>query len=295
MAKIRIYPHRTADPGEVDWGAWWVQRDDQRLPLGPLLQHWDYAREETVGRTVTVDMDAVLRTAGLENAADLDLLILVDCPATQNRFVGKQTLRGSSKESVFDVSVTLPPGELAAEVELSSHLVLARTLRPNAERVAYAQGSRLLSSESFRVRLEGDAGRFPTELVSFSRLNYAQAPWTVLAAFDDLNDSFMSCVRLLINIDHRAGELAADPAAAARIGGFLRMDILRLLIAHVAAQHEMAAEDEYDEGTVGRVLDSMCRFLLDRSLGSALNMYKTDPVHFERYLHSRVDPWAEAV
>src|SRR5690625_4234411 len=122
MARVRIYPHRTANADDVGWGGWWIERGVRRSPLGPLLEHWDYAREEKIGINVKVDVAAILRNTGIASIREIDLMVLVDCPATQTRFTRKRSLVDYAHDSTFEVSVVIPPGEVADEITLSAHL-----------------------------------------------------------------------------------------------------------------------------------------------------------------------------
>ena len=112
-------------------------------------------------------------------------------------------------------------GQVAGSVSLSAHLVLARTSQPRDNQVAYLRGARIHSSSPFSLRLEGNAGRFPTEAVSFSELGFGNAPWTVTCAYEELSDGFMGRIRLLINIEHPVGRLALEPTAPPWIGRML--------------------------------------------------------------------------
>lgn len=170
--------------------------------------------------------------------------------------------------------------------------MLARTTSERGYRVAFLRGSRIDSSEPFTLRLEGDSGRFPTEPVAFSELGLENAPWTIITAYEELSDSFLGGVRLLINLEHSVGQLALDYKAASRVSGVLHSDVMRLLIANVAARSEDADESSYEEGSVGQVLETMCQGYLGMSLRTAARLYRDDPVRFERILQDHLDPFA---
>jgi hypothetical protein len=291
MAKARLYPHRRLPPDAVSWQDWWIERDGGRAVLPPLLTAWDYATSETIGISAAVDFEAVLAGSGLDTLADLEVLALADCAATQQRFAATAGLSACQGE-IVEARITLPRGQLAGSVRLSAHVVLARTKAPRGDRAAFLRGSLLHSSDPLTVHLEGDASRFPTEPVSFSEIGLGKAPWTVLAVHHDLASSFMGSVRLLINTDHPAGkQLLATPNA--HIGQLLKTDIVRLLVASTArSASESAPPSELEEGSIGQVLDTMSRFFLGRSLRMAAQLYLEDPAEFDRVLHDRLDPLA---
>ena len=269
-----------------------TERDGDRTDLTALLAGWDYASHTTVGISIDLDEEALLVSTGLDSLDDLEILAMADCRPTGQRFVAAKALRGHQHGSTADVSVQLPPGQVAGAVQLSAHLVLARTTSEREYRVAFLRGSRIDSSEPFTLRLEGDSGRFPTEPVRFSELGLGNAPWTVLTAYDELSDGFLGGVRLLVNLEHPVGQLALDPKAASRVSGLLHADVMRLLTANVAVRGEDSDESYYEEGSVGQVLETMCQNFLGMSMRTAVRLYRDDPVRFELVIHDHLDPLA---
>lgn len=290
MARLRLYPHRTAAPAAVAWNGWWIERDGVRTPLPSMLQGWDYASAETVGISAAIDHRELLQSSGLANVDDLTILAIADCALVQDRLVARRQLQGLDEGAELDVALPLPAGRLAGSVRLSAHLVLSRTSEPLGDRIAHHSGARLHSSDPVTLRLEGDGSRFPTEPVAFSELGIGRAPWTVLTAYDDLSDSFMGGVRLLVNTEHPVGRMALDPETAHRTGKLLRAEIVRVLIARVAEQIQGIDPEDLDEDSVGRVLDTMCTHLLNRGLRATAQLYQDDPARFEVLLHEELDP-----
>lgn len=295
MAALRLLPHRVADARSVSWHRWWTECEGNRTELSTLLAAWDYASHTTVGISVDLDEDAVLASTGLDSIDDLEILAMADCLLAQQRFVATKSLREYQRGSTADVTVQLPPGQVAGAVRLSAHLVLARTVAEREYGVAFLRGSRIDSSEPITLRLEGDSGRFPTEPVKFSELGLGNAPWTVLTVYDELSDGFLGGIRLLINLEHPAGQLSLDPKAASRVNGLLHADVMRLLIADVAARGEDAGESSYDEESVGQVLETMCQGFLSMSLRVAARLYRDDPARFDLVLHDHLDPLAGVI
>jgi hypothetical protein len=293
MARARLYPHRLAAAEAVTWHDWWIERGDDRARLPSLLVGWDYASEETVGISVDVDPGALLRSTGLQTLDDLEVLVLGDCPSTQQRFVATSGLAGCRQGASVEVGLKLPSGQLAGAVRLSAHLVLARTTPRRSERVAFLRGSLLHSCDPFTMQLEGGAGRFPTEPAAFSELGLGNAPWTVLVVHHDLSAAFMGSVRLLINTEHTAGQLLLAATPDARVGRLLKADIVRLLIGSTARLAlDSASGLEPEEGSLGQVLDTMCRLFLRRTLRTAARLYVEDPAQFDLALHDCLEPLA---
>jgi hypothetical protein len=292
MASLRLLPHNPANAQSVSWHRWWTARDGDRTELSALLAGWDYASQTTVGISVDLDEDALLESTGLDTIDDLEILAMADCLLAQQRFVAIKSLREYPRGSTADVTIQLPPGQVAGAVRLSAHLVLARTTPQREYGVAFLRGSRIDSSEPFMLRLEGESGRFPTEPVKFSELGLGNAPWTVLTAYDELSDSFLGGIRLLVNLEDPVGQLVLDPKTASRVNGLLHADVMRLLIADVATRGEVKDKSSYEEGSVGQVMETMCQTFLNMGLRIAVRLYRDEPMRFDLVLHDHLDPLA---
>lgn len=293
MARLRLYPHRMADVDSVSWRGWWLERHGSRSKLPPALADWDYASEETVGISLDISVEKLLGSTGLPSVNELEVLAMADCRTIQKRFVARQSLVEYQSGTTIDVRLLLPRGHVAGSVLLSAHLALAQTSPPRQGQVAYLRGARIHSSTPFTLRLEGTGSRFPTEAVPFSALGFGKGPWTIDCAYDNLSDSFMGGIRLLINTEHPVGRLSLESRAPSWIISMLRMDLMRLLVAEAASQIESAHESDFEEGSVGQVLDNMCYFFLKKSLKSSIRTYQDEPAYFDRLLHDQLDPLAE--
>lgn len=290
MARLRLYPHRMADAESVSWHSWWIERDGSRSFLSSVLNGWDYASDEIVGISVDLNEEELLKSTGLSSVGELEILAMADCQMVGQRFVVREPLVGYQSGATIETQLRLPRGHVAGSISLSAHLVLAGTSQPRDDQVAYLRGARIHSSAPFTVLLEGTGGRFPTEAVPFSELGFGNAPWTIVCAYDQLSDSFMGGIRLLINTEHPIGWLSLEATAPPWVGRMLRMELIRLLIAEVADQVETVDESSFEEGSIALVLEQMCRFFLGRSLKAAVHTYRDEPAYFERLLHDRLDP-----
>jgi len=294
MAKLRLLPHRTADPTSVNFDDWWIERDGARIPLPDLLRGWDYASKETVGLTVTIDGALFLSSTGLQSLDDVEVLLLADCKDSQIRISSRHSLKGDTQalDRVFELD--LPAEQLAGSISLSALIVLARTNPQMGGRVARLRGARLISSKPKVVALEGESSRFPTEPVAFSHLHLPRAPWTLHITYEDLEASFMGGVRLLVNTEHPVGRMLLDGATADRVSGIAMADVIRLLVAVASDSSEDLASADHEEGSVAFVLENMCEFYLGRDLPAAIRLYKAEPLQFDRILHERVEPLPKA-
>lgn len=293
MAKIRLYPHRTADPSSVTFGDWWIDRSGTRTVIPDLLTSWDYASEEVVGASISIDADALLASTGHSELGDLEVLLLADCAAAQRRIVARHPLGSHLPLGDVAYELPLPAGQLAGAIKLYAHLVVARDLTGLPPKVANRRGARLASSKARTVALEGDASRFPIEPVAFSELRLPSAPWTLLTTFQDLDTSFMGGVRLLVNTEHAVGQMLLDSTTVDRVSGLAMADVIRLLVATIAERGDEFGPGDFEEGTVGHVVDSMCDFFMGHGLAAAVQLYGNDPLQFDRLMHDRVKPLAK--
>ena len=285
MSGTRILPYRSLAVDSLR-PAWWYERAGTRQPLPDLLPGWDYAQEELLGATLEVVRSEIEDGTGLTSLESVALVLIVDCPSLLRRFAAEQRL-GNADEQQVELTIAVPPGEAANKLELTAHLVLVDDLAVAPGR-AFRKASRLGSSQTRRLILEGEASRFPTEAISFSSIGLERAPWTVRVTMDGLNDSFMGAVRLLVNEDHELGQGLLEPAVDPNLANRLKFDVMRTLIAE-AARWDAESFSGFEEDSVGAVLTSMCELFFARSLVEAAKLYSEEPAKFDRMLYSAVD------
>lgn len=281
----RILPYRTADASAVSGEEWWYERAGVRVPLPKHLPGWDYATELVVGLTAVIDAGLLRKSTMVDDLDAFELVVVCDCKASLRRFTASERLFPECQE--LEIRLTVPPGQLAGTIELHAHLVLAEDIPPAPDRVRQA-GSRLGSSESITVVLEGEASRFPTEPLSFSAAGYEAAPWTVSSTAESVNDSLMGSIRLLINEDHPWGQqLLADAGAA--VSKHLQVDVFRSL---VSVCSDLIDDDPpgFEDDSLGGVAEYMCELYLRRTLTEAVKMIREEPLRFDRLVYEAVTP-----
>ncbi|MBB1053150.1 hypothetical protein [Dietzia sp. B44] len=283
MAKLRIFPHRVASSHSITWGNWWYSLGSgEQFNLDDLVEGWDYATALKFGTRVFIDADEIQASTGLD-LEFIDLVIMADCSSVQQRFVSTTVLANK-----LEAEITLQPGTVAHEVKLSAHLVLGRSPRPTGNRSAAEIGARLASSPPTRAILEGEGSRFPTEILRFSETNFGNAPWTITAYFDELNDSFMGTIRLIVNSEHPLGAEVIRTKSSAVATALMRLEVTRALIGEISRRDFQLMANGWDEGSVGGVVDALTQFHLGLSLGKAVHYYRDDPIGFDRLLHAKL-------
>lgn len=283
MAKVRILPHRSASEHSVTWGKWWYSLgSEERYDLEDLVTGWDYATPLQFGTRFSINTAELMSSTGLEPSS-VNVVIMADCNAVHQRFVSRTEIT-NEREGI----ISLPPGAVAQEVKLSAHLVLGSAPLRAGRRVANEVGARLGSSPTVRAILEGDASRFPTEILRFSETNYGNAPWTLTTYFEDLNDSFMGTIRLLVNSEHPLGLSVIQTNSPSIAASLMRLEVTRGLIGEIAHRNFHTLSAQWEEGSVGAVMDALCQFHLGLGMAKSVHFYADDPVGFDRLLHSRL-------
>ena len=293
MTRARVFPHQRLGDDALYWGPWMVSRDGApAVRVEDRVESWDYTARLGFGLTVDVEDRSELETSIGCPVTDLDVVVLVDCPASGLRFHASAAL--SDLDAGTPLLVDVPPGQLADRVRLSAHVVLNRIQSPEGNR-ATRPGARLAETPGKVVVLEGDVQRFPTEAVSFSALRLERAAWTVRLRFSSLQDSFVGSVRLLVNTDHPAASTLLDVTSSGSTGyhSYLRLDVARQLILAVAMDRALdmgeSVESGTDDGSLRSGLEAMCETFLSMDLPSAVQVARQDPARLERSLQAGVE------
>jgi hypothetical protein len=287
----RLLPHMSVRGDAVQWGNWWVELDGRRELVSDRLKGWDYSSQARFEIQPTVDVASALRSAGIADSKDVALLGLLDCRATGERFVAQIALSDVETGGSNLLALEPPAGSLADAIELSAHLVFTGVSEPNVDGRAWRPSSRLASSSLTRLRLEGDGARFPTEGVAFSVLGLDAAAWTLQFTPEDLADSFLGHVRLLLNTEHPAAALllASDGAVTGALHSVLTVDVSRQMFSSVAHGDFELDPSSWSDGSVGHTLDKLAQEALSMDLGSVVTMARRDPLLLDRKLQVGFD------
>lgn len=293
MPKVRIFPHRRADESSIGFGVWWQENGGVRKPIESLIEDWDYASELVVGLGVTIEPSVLLQSTGQSRLEDLAVVLVADCPASQQRIVTKHRLEGVTAGKEAQLPLRLPAGKLAEKIRLSAHLIVEKPSDNAGVGVANARGARLASSEPQTAILEGTASRFPIDSVSFDALGYPDVPWILRTSFVDPTENFMSTVRLWVNADNAVGRMLLASETAPAVANAAKEYVLRSMISVLAdpQNDEFVRSEDFEEDSVGFVAGRMCELYLGSSLSVAVDEYRSDPVGFGMRLMERMNPY----
>lgn len=292
MSKLKLLPHRAANPMAVRWGSWSVSvAGNPPRPVEDLLDDWDYRSGTEFSIDVDVDLQMLDADTGLDAGSEIRVVGLVDCKATNRRFSATQVV--NAERGPTHISLMVPAGSMADEVVISAHVVLACTDGPPRPGVAHRPGSRLADGARHRLILEGDGARFPTDAASFRSLGIPGSMWSLSTRAESLASMFNSSTRLWVNTDIPETARLLMQDRDTRMQRFLQIDIARHLlgVASTLTVGIEELEDNWDEGSLGEVVSNLAESMLRRDLPSLVELVRTDPQRLEGLLQECYRPW----
>ena len=273
---MRAMPYRVATPSSVTFS------EPQLLVCGrtfspdiPVIP-WDYLSSSTLRSTVSLEETAFLESTGLATTDGVIAQMQVDCRATGSRHITNVPLTAGMQGVRLEVAIG--PHQVAQELEVTHHVLLdSRDLEETRDLVAFRRGSRLHSDDKVhRFILEGSAPTFPTEAFAFGPVGLpAQAAWKLRFEPESLDEPYLGVVRLLINLEHPLASdlLTGNPSLARSV---LYNSILEQLLLYVADQFPDEVSSDFDDDSIGGVLDQLAQLHLGLSLPRAVSGLRDD-------------------
>lgn len=296
MARIEVLPHHTAPPSAWQRAGWTVALDDEPpQPVPPLLPGWDYDRTLVFRTETTVDVNRLHESCRTGGSGSFELVCIWDCPAAGVRGVGSRHLLIGQGNMTLGSIFRIPPRILAERVRVERQVVLAEVPESrNSPFVPGIPGSVILWEREDQVvsmALEGSGGRFPVEAIDFAQAGLPNAAWQLSVTYDDPNDAFLGSVRLYVNSSHPAiAELLQEPdsPSARRTLSVIQWDASRRLILQ-AAEDDRMSQPMFEEGSVGDVIQGICKSILQRhDIRALVGLIKKDPERFETLLQDKL-------
>jgi hypothetical protein len=289
-------PYKTAGSGCWQLGQWRRLEGGGAEELPARIDDWDYTVPLAFVCDVSVDVRQLREEAGLTAGQELTLFALWEATSTGIREVGsRHPLDGSGQESV-ELLLQLDGGQMGGQLILERQVALST---PGAADplTAHLAGSVVLAeprSERTTVLLEGDAARFPTDVIDFAAVPVAEpdALWFLETEFADLEQSPLSAMRLYVNGRHPA--VARALAQGDPIGGLVRSviewDVARMLIHRALENEEFVNEwDSFGDDTLGLALQQLIQRFWPGEDASSLRARRTANVaRFEYQLQARL-------
>ena len=219
------------------------------------IDNWDYATDLLVERAMSIDIEAVRGQAYLEPRDDVQCIIHWSCTSTD--------LQGASEivslnDGSADLHCKVPGSEIGGILKLKTTVSVRLGEVADRNPLAARRSGAVLWSDDFMVVLEGDATRFPTEVLSF-KANGSEpvdCAWRVEVETHELEAPALAAVRVILNTDHpaylRLSE-TPDSKEAALTRQFLSYDVARQLVTAALMDDDFRAT-EYERGSIGNIL-----------------------------------------
>ena len=292
MADFKIFPYLLPSSERISVTEWRQQINDEEAPLQELLSHWDPGMSLHVLIMAAVDIDAIRTDCHLTSDDILRLAITWYSPGTGLRGHGGYIDLSSSSSFPLKLDLCIPGELLADRVRIEVCLVLARTGKSTFALAPRRPGS-ILWREEKTIILEGQASRFPTELIDFSESPYLpeNASWYLEWDWEDFNQMALGSMRLLINSKNDRVKRAVTETNAADevIRDIIRFDVGRTMI--IGALNNDAfvqSSASYVDGSVGSFTRRLLRTLFpEEDLEGIVQLYQQNRSIFESELQAR--------
>jgi hypothetical protein len=266
--------------------------------LPSLLKGWDYSSTIRLESTVRVPRHTILSECGLSDDAEIALAVLWWASSTNVRRLG-------AKVTVVDdravtPSFEIPAGIAGGRLSIQRFLVLSR---PGSGKNALSPrraGSVIWkepTADQSLCTLEGEASRFPTDVVDFAQIGLeGGGVWWLHHDLSDLGANPLACLRIRINGAHPLGaKLVQGTPDSEEAKSVLYWDVNRLLV-HAALDCDEFVENwsNFRLGSLGDVLEQLCRRLWPYQDADALRATRAgNPSRFEADLQARAGLFSE--
>lgn len=296
------FPYRT--PSAETWapGPWRRLEDGSEQELSGRFDDWDYSVPLSLASEVSVDVTRLRADSLLAEEDVLVLVALWEASSTGIREVGCRQELPYDGDWTCELLVHLDGSLLGGVLTLERKIVLAapgRSPDPLAPRRVGSVILREARAEVTSVLLEGEAARFPTEVVDFAQLRIAEpgALWYLQMSAGDLEQSALAALRLYVNGGHPAVQCALrqDDGVGELVRSVLQWDVARAMI-HRALHNEDFVEDwgGFEEATLGATLQQLVERIWPGEDAASLRARReTNPTRFEYQLQARLGLFAK--
>jgi hypothetical protein len=249
------------------------------------MANWDVGTDLVAMRVVQADLGVLRETAKLPRGARIAAV-----PTWWSAGTG---LRGKGpasevvlKEDVrhrFDLALKVPGTQLSQQVQFRTSVVLLDLPgRPSRSHLAAWRPGSILWEDRIHLILEGSAARFPVTAASFRGAVPAAACWRLEWSPRDLSYPAMASLRLYLNRDHAefytAVTTRAPDATQQMMRSAFRHAVASELVGIALDNAEELADEEFEDGTVGKVLqDLISRIFPGSDLRAIAGERRKDP------------------
>ena len=297
VSRIVSFPYLLPGPDVVSAGVW-MTADNVPAFEGGMIREWDPYYLVEARRTVAVDVELLREQCRLSEGARVRISSAWYSPGTSLRSDGED---GTSSHMLalerpadpVVLNVRIPGDQLAGELRIGTALTLVSP-GSGAEPVSPSIPGSTLWSDEIRIKVEGEAARFPIQISDFPRENDGAA-W-YLEIDDDFSQPLMGSVRVCLNSKHptirRLTEGTADAIESEWILNLLYFDTGRQLLrvgladdTFVELSDRSPRDPPYDEETLGRAVWYLARTIApERTAGELRNLMNSSAPDFERLM-----------
>ena len=292
-----IFPYLTATNECWQLGPWRRLDAGADAELPDRLDDWDYSVPLSLASNVVVNVSRVRKIAHLSSEDSLVLAAIWEASSTGIREAASRHELPADGERSFELLLNLDGAMLGGHLTLERQIVLS-SVGSGDDRLAARLGGSIILRESRGSRttviLEGDAARFPTEVIDFGQLQIAEpdALWWLELDLTDLEQAPLSSMRLYVNGGHPAVRraLAGNDGIGELVRSVLRWDVARALILRALGHDDFCNDwDTYQEGTVGLTLQELIqRYWPGEHAESLRARRQSNPARFEYQLQARL-------
>lgn len=288
--------YRTARAESARLVGWTVVAGGVPIDNPTSIPHWTCYHDLQVAASLTIDLNDLLESTGLDPSASVGLTLLW-------RSVGGTGLRGSVISApVIDggqtISGAIPAGHVAHSLSIEVQIILLERPSTNESTGAPTDPGAILWSSDWLYEttavLEGNVPRLPVAAVSGQTAPFygrANSLWFIDVDTSDLQHSVASSVRVLLNRDSPAIQrlLQGTSIESQVLKHFLLIDQRRQLLL-VATDRESDFDDTvaYPGGSIGHAIGNVVK-LTQKELKALRALRTQQPAEFELEIQQLVD------
>jgi hypothetical protein len=262
-----------------------------------LLKGWDYTTPLHFECELELDVERVLEECGLAPGSGLTVVAVWWASSTNKRVAA--AIKEVDESGVVSLAFDVDPSQVGGSISLRRHLLLSAAADSPSPFSATHPAS-LLWEEDRRdtttVILEGDAARFPTEVVDFAERPVLErsGAWWLDCRFDDLDASPLGSLRLYVNGSHplMKSVLAGKSGVGTRlVESVMTWDVGRTMINQALDSSDFVEGwGSFRPGSVGEVLELLVRKVWPTHDAAALRSMRSDNAGlFEARMQGRFD------
>jgi hypothetical protein len=260
-----------------------VHLEDGWVGLPRIFDHWDYATVLTLRRELNLDVDEIRRATDSGPNVRLAWSVSVESSSTRIR----RCVYKLPAEDSTTIDHELEPTEIGGRVKLETMLVVDRS-DPASDLSPTRNGS-ILWKDAYDILLEGDAARFPIQIVTFETAGLpVGAAWRIEVDTMDLELPAPATIRIKVNRGHAAALAMALHPTSGEVNqvleGALRFDLARRLL-RVLAESDVSQESKFHAGSLGEAMVHLLDlYLPDENIRSLRHAFRDDAARLEAEL-----------